>query len=69
MGGRLKCVQLGTEGGDVPPHVYVRTCTIFFYVLAAFLCYSRIVLFSFPIPRHKSRLSHVNIFYAITEDN
>ena len=26
-------------------------------------------LFSVPIPRHKSRLSHVNVFYAIMGDN
>ena len=26
-------------------------------------------VFSVPIQRHKSRLSHVNVFYAIMEDN
>ena len=30
----LKCVQLCTRGGDVTPHVYVRTLTISFHVLA-----------------------------------
>ena len=27
------------------------------------------IVFSVPIPSHKLRFSHVNIFYAIMEDN
>ena len=39
-GGHPKCIQLRTRIAGVTPHVYVRTYTISFLVLAAFLSYS-----------------------------
>ena len=36
-GGYRKCMQLRTRGGDLTPHVHIRTYTISFHVLAAFL--------------------------------
>ena len=38
--GHPKWVQLGTGSGGAKPHVYVRTYTLSFHVLAAFLSYS-----------------------------
>ena len=39
-GSHPKRVQLRTVGRGVTAHIYVRICTISFYVLAAFLSYS-----------------------------